>query len=167
MAARHAPAPYPPVSEWTHLPRQAAKAAVVAQGGVVKAAKEAAKSGDAAAKESLKSEVEKLTKLKEEAAEIETRVRMSGGLPLTPAGKVDYTDDFFGRPSYLTVSGQLEGEMYACALTNIYTVSAPAVAAWAAAPRRAADSWHLPACSSAPLSAPRTRTPPVTWPSSG
>src|SRR5262249_35408070 len=29
--------------------------------------------------------------------------------------------DFFGRPTYLTVSGQLEGETFACALSNIYT----------------------------------------------
>ena len=36
-------------------------------------------------------------------------------------GKVDGTLDFFGRPSYLTVSGQLEGEIFACALGKIYT----------------------------------------------
>ena len=36
-------------------------------------------------------------------------------------GKVDFSDDFFGRPTYLTVSGQLEGEAFATALSNIYT----------------------------------------------
>jgi asparaginyl-tRNA synthetase len=36
-------------------------------------------------------------------------------------GPVDYTKDFFQRPSYLTVSGQLEGETFACALGKIYT----------------------------------------------
>lgn len=36
-------------------------------------------------------------------------------------GEVDYTKDFFGRQSYLTVSGQLEGEAFATALSNIYT----------------------------------------------
>lgn len=36
-------------------------------------------------------------------------------------GKIDYSDDFFGRKSHLTVSGQLEGETYACALGDIYT----------------------------------------------
>jgi len=41
--------------------------------------------------------------------------------PRTPDGQVDYTQDFFGRPASLTVSGQLEGEAYATALTNIYT----------------------------------------------
>jgi asparaginyl-tRNA synthetase len=36
-------------------------------------------------------------------------------------GKIDYTQDFFQRPTYLTVSGQLEGEIFACALGKIYT----------------------------------------------
>ena len=36
-------------------------------------------------------------------------------------GKVDMSQDFFGKPSYLTVSGQLEGETYATALGKIYT----------------------------------------------
>ena len=42
-------------------------------------------------------------------------------LPLTPEGKTDYTKDFFGQRTALTVSGQLEGETYACALGDIYT----------------------------------------------
>ncbi|MCP4624783.1 MAG: asparagine--tRNA ligase, partial [bacterium] len=36
-------------------------------------------------------------------------------------GKIDYSQDFFGQKASLTVSGQLEGETYACALKNIYT----------------------------------------------
>ncbi len=42
-------------------------------------------------------------------------------IPKTPEGKVDFTKDFFDRPSYLTVSGQLEGEIYATALGKVYT----------------------------------------------
>jgi asparaginyl-tRNA synthetase len=34
---------------------------------------------------------------------------------------VDYTRDFFGKPTYLTVSGQLSAETYACALDRVYT----------------------------------------------
>ncbi|MHB1033296.1 MAG: asparagine--tRNA ligase [Pirellulales bacterium] len=34
---------------------------------------------------------------------------------------IDYSQDFFGRPAYLTVSGQLEGEIFACALGKVYT----------------------------------------------
>ena len=41
--------------------------------------------------------------------------------PKTPQGKVDYTQDFFARPTYLTVSGQLDGEIYReCALGCLY-----------------------------------------------
>lgn len=42
-------------------------------------------------------------------------------LPRDDQGHVDYKQDFFGRKANLTVSGQLEGEVYACALGNIYT----------------------------------------------
>ncbi len=37
------------------------------------------------------------------------------------ADAIDYTQDFFGAPAYLTVSGQLSGETYACALGDVYT----------------------------------------------
>ena len=36
-------------------------------------------------------------------------------------GKVDYGQDFFQKPAFLTVSGQLEAEIFACALGKIYT----------------------------------------------
>jgi asparaginyl-tRNA synthetase len=41
--------------------------------------------------------------------------------PPKSAGEVDFTQDFFDRPSYLTVSGQLEAEIFACALGKVYT----------------------------------------------
>lgn len=41
--------------------------------------------------------------------------------PLTEDGKVDYKEDFFGKETNLTVSGQLEGELGAMALSKIYT----------------------------------------------
>ncbi len=41
--------------------------------------------------------------------------------PRTADGNVDYGQDFFCRPAFLTVSGQLEGEAYACCLDRIYT----------------------------------------------
>ena len=41
--------------------------------------------------------------------------------PRTKEGKIDYAKDFFARSTYLTVSGQLEAEAFACALTNVYT----------------------------------------------
>ncbi|UVK79141.1 MAG: asparagine--tRNA ligase [Sodalis sp. Ffu] len=42
-------------------------------------------------------------------------------LPRTQQGKVNYEKDFFGKEAFLTVSGQLNGEPYACALSKIYT----------------------------------------------
>ena len=42
-------------------------------------------------------------------------------VPRTDQGQVDYTQDFFDHPSYLTVSGQLEGEIFATSLGKIYT----------------------------------------------
>ena len=39
----------------------------------------------------------------------------------TKEGAVNYEEDFFGKPAYLTVSGQLEAEIYALALSNVYT----------------------------------------------
>lgn len=42
-------------------------------------------------------------------------------LPLNEQGTVDYSKDFFGKESFLTVSGQLNVETYACALSKVYT----------------------------------------------
>ena len=43
-------------------------------------------------------------------------------LPVEPeSGKFDYKDDFFSKPAFLTVSGQLSVENYACALSDVYT----------------------------------------------
>src|SRR6187431_1909852 len=41
--------------------------------------------------------------------------------PRQASGDIDYARDFFARSTYLTVSGQLEAEAFACALTNVYT----------------------------------------------
>lgn len=41
--------------------------------------------------------------------------------PMTDKGDVDFSQDFFGKEAFLTVSGQLNGETYACALSKIYT----------------------------------------------
>jgi asparaginyl-tRNA synthetase len=42
-------------------------------------------------------------------------------LPRTPEGSIDYAQDFFGKPAYLTVSGQLNVETYCMALERVYT----------------------------------------------
>src|SRR5689334_9698745 len=42
-------------------------------------------------------------------------------LPRTPEGKIDFTQDFFGREAFLTVSGQLNVETYCMAMSKVYT----------------------------------------------
>lgn len=42
-------------------------------------------------------------------------------LPKTPDGKIDFSQDFFGREAYLTVSGQLNAECYALGMSKVYT----------------------------------------------
>lgn len=52
-------------------------------------------------------------------------------------------EDFFGKPSYLTVSGQLEGETFACALSNIYTFGPTFRAENSNTARHAAEFWMI------------------------
>ena len=42
-------------------------------------------------------------------------------LPRTDKGEIDFNEDFFGKETFLTVSGQLNAEAYACALSKVYT----------------------------------------------
>ncbi len=63
--------------------------------------------------------------------------------PRDKQGKVDYTQDFFGKPSYLTVSGQLEGETYACALGKIYTFGPTFRAENSNTSRHLAEFWMI------------------------
>ena len=64
-------------------------------------------------------------------------------LPLTPDGKVDYSKDFFGKPVSLTVSGQLNGEIFAQAFRNIYTFGPTFRAEASYTPRHAAEFWMI------------------------
>jgi hypothetical protein len=44
-----------------------------------------------------------------------------GGIKRKTDGKIDYSEDFFGKKAFMTVSGQLQVETYACGLGNVYT----------------------------------------------
>lgn len=63
--------------------------------------------------------------------------------PRTDDGKVDYTQDFFGKPTALTVSGQLEGELGATALGAIYTFGPTFRAENSNTPRHLAEFWMI------------------------
>ena len=61
----------------------------------------------------------------------------------TTDGKVDYSQDFFGKPTNLTVSGQLNGETYAMAFKNIYTFGPTFRAENSNTTRHAAEFWMI------------------------
>jgi len=63
--------------------------------------------------------------------------------PLKENGKVDFTEDFFGKETNLTVSGQLEGELGALALTEIYTFGPTFRAENSNTPRHLAEFWMI------------------------
>ena len=63
--------------------------------------------------------------------------------PPRVGGKIDYDQDFFARGTYLTVSGQLEGEAYACALGNVYTFGPTFRAENSNTPRHLAEFWMV------------------------
>ena len=58
-------------------------------------------------------------------------------------GRVDFSQDFFGRPANLTVSGQLEAETYACALGSVYTFGPTFRAANSNTTRHLAEFWMI------------------------
>lgn len=64
-------------------------------------------------------------------------------VPKTEDGRVDYSQDFFGRQAALTVSGQLEGELGAMALGQIYTFGPTFRAENSNTPRHLAEFWMI------------------------
>jgi asparaginyl-tRNA synthetase len=64
-------------------------------------------------------------------------------LPLTEEGTVDFRNDFFGKETNLTVSGQLEGELGALALGEIYTFGPTFRAENSNTPRHLAEFWMI------------------------
>lgn len=64
-------------------------------------------------------------------------------LPKTEDGKVDFSADFFGKPTALTVSGQLEGELGATALGAIYTFGPTFRAENSNTPRHLSEFWMI------------------------
>ena len=63
--------------------------------------------------------------------------------PRTEDGKVDYSQDFFGKPAFLTVSGQLQGEAMAMSFGKIYTFGPTFRAERSYTQRHAAEFWMI------------------------
>src|SRR5437870_12204123 len=64
-------------------------------------------------------------------------------VPRTTHGEIDYTKDFFARPTYLTVSGQLEAEAFALALSKVYTFGPTFRAENSNTSRHASEFWMI------------------------
>ncbi len=64
-------------------------------------------------------------------------------LPRAPDGNIDWQQDFFSRPAYLTVSGQLEGEIFALAFAKVYTFGPTFRAENSNTPRHLAEFWMI------------------------
>jgi asparaginyl-tRNA synthetase len=63
--------------------------------------------------------------------------------PKRDDGEIDTTKDFFARPTYLTVSGQLEAEAFACALSKVYTFGPTFRAENSNTSRHASEFWMI------------------------
>ncbi|XP_009792294.1 asparagine--tRNA ligase, chloroplastic/mitochondrial [Nicotiana tabacum] len=64
-------------------------------------------------------------------------------IPTTESGSVDWSQDFFGKQAFLTVSGQLNGETYATALSDIYTFGPTFRAENSNTSRHLAEFWMI------------------------
>jgi asparaginyl-tRNA synthetase len=64
-------------------------------------------------------------------------------VPKTPEGAVDFSQDFFGKRAYLTVSGQLEAEIMAMSFTNVYTFGPTFRAENSNTSRHLAEFWMI------------------------
>ena len=94
---------------------EAAKALVKEKGEVVAQLK-SAKAGKA----EITASVAELNKTKENLSRLEERSKLKPGI-LQKDGKIHYSQDIFARQAFLTVSGQLQVETYACAVSSVYT----------------------------------------------
>ena len=72
-----------------------------------------------------------------------TTLPMDGSAPRNEAGEVDYREDFFGKSTNLTVSGQLEGELGAMAFSEIYTFGPTFRAENSNTTRHLAEFWMI------------------------
>ncbi|GAV62178.1 tRNA-synt_2 domain-containing protein/WHEP-TRS domain-containing protein/tRNA_anti domain-containing protein [Cephalotus follicularis] len=116
---------------------EAAKVLVKEQGEVVAQLK-AAK----ASKGDITASVAELTKAKENYSKLEERAKLKPGIPQKD-GKIDYSQDFFSRQAFLTVSGQLQVETYACAVRSVYTFGPTFRAEHSHTSRHLAEFWMV------------------------
>ncbi|XP_077213040.1 asparagine--tRNA ligase, cytoplasmic 1-like [Tasmannia lanceolata] len=116
---------------------EAAKLLVKDKGGMVADLKSAK-----ASKEELDASLSELKNAKENLSRLEERSKLKCGIPQKD-GKIDYTQDFFARQAFLTVSGQLQVETFACALSSVYTFGPTFRAEHSHTSRHLAEFWMV------------------------
>ncbi|KAH7855923.1 hypothetical protein Vadar_030623 [Vaccinium darrowii] len=116
---------------------EAAKLLVTEKGEAVAQQKSAK-----ANKETISAAVTELTKAKENLSKLEERFKLKPGIP-NKDGKIDYSQDFFARQAFLTVSGQLQVETFACALSSVYTFGPTFRAEHSHTSRHLAEFWMV------------------------
>ncbi|KAF5945680.1 hypothetical protein HYC85_015908 [Camellia sinensis] len=93
-------------------------------------------------KEEINAAVAELTKAKENLSKLEERSKLKPGIPQKD-GKIDYSLDFFARQAFLTVSGQLQVETFACCLGSVYTFGPTFRAEHSHTSRHLAEFWMV------------------------
>ena len=116
---------------------EAAKLLVTEKGEAVTQLKSAKES-----KGKISAAVVELTKAKENFSKLEERFKLEPGIPKKD-GKIDYSRDFFARQAFLTVSGQLQVETFACALSSVYTFGPTFRAEHSHTSRHLAEFWMV------------------------
>ena len=116
---------------------EAAKALVKEKGEAVAQLKSAK-----ASKGEITTSVAELNKAKENLSRLEERSKLKPGIPQKD-GKIDYSQDFFARQAFLTVSGQLQVETYACAVSSVYTFGPTFRAEHSHTSRHLAEFWMV------------------------
>ncbi|GLT79039.1 hypothetical protein SLA2020_505490 [Shorea laevis] len=95
-----------------------------------------------ASKNDISAAVAELNKAKENLSKLVDRSKLKPGIPQKD-GKIDYSQDFFARQAFLTVSGQLQVETYACAVSNVYTFGPTFRAEHSHTSRHLAEFWMV------------------------
>lgn len=116
---------------------EAAKALVKEKGEAVAQLKSAK-----ASKQEITASVAELNKAKENLSRLEERAKLRPGIPHKD-GKIDYSQDFFARQAFLTVSGQLQVETFACAVSSVYTFGPTFRAEHSHTSRHLAEFWMV------------------------
>jgi asparaginyl-tRNA synthetase len=116
---------------------EAARLTVMQKGEIVAQLK-AAK----ATRDDISAAVAGLKIAKENLSRLEERAKLRPGIPKKD-GKIDYAQDFFARQAFLTVSGQLQVETYACAVTSVYTFGPTFRAEHSHTSRHLAEFWMV------------------------